>query len=285
MIRAITQEDTMASTPRTANLAQRIAQMAVPPDHIVAWWLGGSGFIFKTPAGTQVYIDPYLSNSAEAIFGAGNKRAFPPPIPADDVRANAVISTHWHEDHLDPGAIPIIARHSPTTRFIMPPSATGHALSWGVPRDRVVALTVGQSLQVEDVTIRAVPARHEAGIPGWEVPDALGIVLEAAGLKIYHTGDTDYDVRLRLLKRQRFDAVIACINGVTGNMNAHEAALLAWQLEATTVIPMHHLLWAGNAGGPEATLDPALFEETYRKLGGTGRVVLPEVGGAIEFTR
>lgn len=273
----------MTNSPAAASLAERVVQEKVPPGHVVAWWLGGSGFIFKTPAGTQVYIDPYLSNIVESIFGS--KRGFPTPIRAEDVRANAVIATHWHEDHLDPGAIPVIARHSPTTQFIMPPSATGHALSWGVPHDRVIALTVGQSMMVEDMRVTAVPARHEAGIPGWEVPDAMGIVLAAEGLKIYHTGDTEYDVRLRVLRHQGFDAVIACINGATGNMNAHEAALLAWQLGAKIVIPMHHLLWDGNPGGPEATLDPTLFEETYRKLGGSGRVVLPDVGGAIDFTR
>ncbi len=275
----------MTSSATTDTLAARVAREEAPPGHVIAWWLGGSGFIFKTPAGTQVYIDPYLSNAAEDIFGAGNKRGFSTPIRAEDVRADAVIATHWHEDHLDPGAIPVIARHSPATRFIMPPSATGHAVSWGVPRDRVVALTAGQTLTVGDVTITAVPARHEAGIPGWEVPDAIGVVLEAEGLKIYQTGDTEYDVRLRLLKHEGIDAVIACINGVTGNMDAYEAALLAWQLGARTVIPMHHLLWAGAPGGPDATLDPALFEDTYHKLGGTGRVVLPEVGGVIDIAR
>ncbi len=275
----------MTDAPTTVPFALRVAQQDVPPGHVLAWWLGGSGFIFKTPGGTQVSIDPYLSDSAERIFGAGNKRGFPPPIGAEDVRATAVISTHWHEDHLDPGAIPVIARHSPTTQFIMPPSATARALSWGVPRDRVTALTVGQSLTVGDVKVTSVPARHEAGIPGWEVPDAMGVVLEAEGLRIYHSGDTEYDVRLRELRREGFDVVIACINGATGNMNAYEAALLAWYLGAGTVIPMHHLLWEGNPGGPDATLDPALFEETYHKLGGTGRVVLPEIGGMIDFAR
>ena len=275
----------MTNSATTDNLAARVARAETPPGHVMAWWLGGSGFIFKTPAGMQVYIDPYLSNVAEDIFGAGNKRGFPTPICAEDVRADAVIATHWHEDHLDPGAIPVIARHSPATRFIMPPSATGHAVSWGVPRDRVVALTAGQTLTVGDVTITAVPARHEAGIPGWEVPDAIGVVLEAEGLKIYQTGDTEYDARLRLLKHEGIDAVIACINGVTGNMDAHEAALLAWQLGAGTVIPMHHLLWAGTPGESDATLDPTLFADTYRKLGGPGRVVLPEVGGVIDIAR
>jgi L-ascorbate metabolism protein UlaG (beta-lactamase superfamily) len=196
-----------------------------------------------------------------------------------------VISTHWHEDHLDPITIPIIARQSPATRFVMPPSAMARAISWGIPRSRIDPLSWGQAIEVEDVKILAVPARHEAGVVGWEVPDAMGVILEAEGLKIYNTGDTEYDLRLRALRAMEIDVFQGCINGVGGNMNAHEAALLAWQLQARIAIPMHHLLWATNPGGDEATLDPQLFAETYNKLGGKGKVVVPTVADEIDLGR
>ncbi|MCL4545800.1 MAG: MBL fold metallo-hydrolase [Chloroflexi bacterium] len=263
------------------DLAQRIAKHDVPAGQVAAWWLGGSGFVFKTTAGTQVYVDPYLSDAANAIFGLA--RGFPAPMRAEEARPDVVISTHWHEDHLDPQAIPLIARHSPATRFIMPPSAMARALSWGVPRERILPLSLGQSLAIADVTIVHVPARHDAGIAGWEVPDAMGVILETPGLQIYHTGDTEYDLRLRALKSHRLDVVIACINGAGGNMDAHEAALLAWQLGARTVMPMHHYLWAGNQAGEGATLDPGLFAATYRKLGGAGQVITPRVAAAFEL--
>jgi L-ascorbate 6-phosphate lactonase len=263
-----------------SDLSKQVADHDVPVSHVVAWWLGGSGFIFETPTGTQVYIDPYLSDSAKAIFGLD--RAFPPPLRPEEARPDVVISTHWHEDHLDPGTIPVIGRESPATQFVMPPSALSRAVGWGVPRERILSLTSGQSVRVRDVTISHTPARHEAGISGWEVPDAMGVVLEVAGLKIYHSGDTEYDIRLRLLKEQDFDVVLVCINGTGGNMNAYEAALLAYQLHPRTVIPMHHYLWAG-APDQEATLDPELFAETYRKLGGAGRVMIPALGAPLDL--
>ena len=253
--------------------AQRIAERVVPEGSLVAWWLGGSGFAFKTPAGTQIYVDPYLSDAARAIFGLA--RAFPAPIADEDARPDVVICTHWHEDHLDPEAIPIIARHSAATRFVMPPSAMARALSWGVARERIAPLAVGESLTIRDVTISHVPARHEPGIAGWEVPDAMGVILEAAGLQIYHTGDTEYDLRLRAMAGRGIDAISACINGTGGNMDAHEAALLAWRLGARLAVPMHHRLWAENPEG--VTVDPRLFAGTYRALGGRGRVVVPEL--------
>jgi len=265
-----------------AGLPRRIADHNVRADHVVAWWLGGSGFIFKTPRGTQVYVDPYLSDAANAIFGL--TRAFSTPIAAEDAQPDVIVSTHWHEDHLDPTAIPTIARTSPATRFVMPPSAMARALSWGVPRERIVPLTDGQTVEIADVTLSHVPARHDSGIAGWEVPDAMGVIIATHGVTIYHTGDTEYDLRLRRLKARRIDVVLACINGTGGNMDAHEAALLAWRLDAGTVIPMHHYLWAGNAAEDEATLEPRLFAETYRRLGGEARVVIPELATAIDLT-
>jgi len=267
----------------TASLASRIASTRPAADSLAAWWLGGSGFIFKTPAGRQVWIDPYLSDIVKAMFGVA--RAFPPPITAAEAEPDFVISTHWHEDHLDPGCIPELARRRPNAKFIMSPGAMAHALSWGLPTTQVLPLSPGQTLDLGDVKLTAVAARHEAGVPGWEVPDAFGALLAFGGVRIYHTGDTDYDPRIhRAIAATPLALATLCINGSVGNMNAHEAALLAWQLNARTVIPHHHLLWSREKIPAFETLDPNLFATTYRKLGGSANVILPEVGGGYTVT-
>jgi L-ascorbate metabolism protein UlaG (beta-lactamase superfamily) len=81
--------------------------------------------------------------------------------------------------------------------------------------------------------------------------------------------------------QQPIHAAMIVINGAGGNMNAHEAALLAWHLRANTVIPMHHRLWKDFTGGEQATLDPQLMVDTYQHLGGNGSVHLLEVGEGI----
>src|SRR5437016_1703787 len=106
-------------------LKDELLKTNVEKGTVRAWWLGGTGFIFKAPAGTQIYIDPYLSDSVAAIFG--QPRGFPPPIALEDVRPDLVIATHLHEDHLDPGGIPTIARVSHAT-FMCPPTAYSRAL-------------------------------------------------------------------------------------------------------------------------------------------------------------
>jgi L-ascorbate 6-phosphate lactonase len=268
---------------RMNNLSQEIAGAKVQAGHVSCWWLGGSGFVFKTANGTVVYLDAYLSDAVKAIFGAD--RAFATPIDPQDARADAFIATHWHEDHLDPGLIPLAARNNPDAKFIMPPSAMARALSWGITRAQIAPLQWGKSVQVADVTVEATPARHEANIPGWEVPDAMGVLLNIDGLTIYHCGDTEYDVRLRRLKARHPDVALLCINGITGNMDAHEAALMAWHLGSSMVVPIHHYLWAVTSGTEEETLDPELFVSTYGRLGGAGKALIPTIGEKIDLTR
>jgi L-ascorbate metabolism protein UlaG (beta-lactamase superfamily) len=263
-------------------LKDELTATAVQPGTVRAWWLGGTGFIFKTPQGTQIYIDPYLSDSVAAIFG--QPRGFPAPIALEDVRPDLVIATHFHEDHLDPGGIPIIAKVSDAV-FMCPPTAYSRALGWGVPRDRMSILEQGQMREFRDVKIQATYARHIAGIAGWEVPDAIGVIFDFDGLRIYHSGDTEYDLKLRALYKEPIDAALLVINGTGGNMDAHEAAMLAWHLGVKTAIPMHHILWKDPAPHPEATLDPLLFKQTYEKLGGAGQVRILQVGESIVFSK
>jgi L-ascorbate 6-phosphate lactonase len=268
-----------------APLAARIAAARPAPSSLAAWWLGGSGFIFKTPAGRQVWIDPYLSDVVKTMFGVA--RAFPAPITADEAQPDFVISTHWHEDHLDPGCIPELARRRPGAKFIMSPGAMSHAVSWGLPPSRIATLGPGQMLDLGDAKLTAVVARHEAGVPGWEVPDAFGVILDFGGVRVFHTGDTDYDARIhRAVAATPLAVATLCINGSVGNMNAPEAALLAWHLDVRTLIPHHHLIWDRPAAKIPAfeTLDPARFADTYAKLGGSAGVLLPTVGGGYTIT-
>ena len=78
----------------------------VPAGSIALWWLGQAGFVFKSPAGKLVAIDPYLSNSCKAIgeaHGFNFDRLVPPPLtPADLTAVDLYAMTHSHGDHLDP---------------------------------------------------------------------------------------------------------------------------------------------------------------------------------------
>src|SRR5204863_8502938 len=84
-------------------------------------------------------------------------------------------------------------------QFLGPPSCVSGLLGWRVPRNRVSGLSVGQTHIFRDLTITAVAARHVAGVPGWESDDAIGLLLDCGGLRVYHRGATEYELRLRAL--------------------------------------------------------------------------------------
>lgn len=261
----------------TTSCSEIISQHKVSPGTLAAWWLGGSGYVLKSPRGVVVYLDPYISDAADRLFGM--KRAAPPVVNIDEARFDLYMCSHFHEDHLDPGAAAQLAANNPEASIAMPPTARSRAVWLGVPIDRITPITPGEHIVVGDVTATAVPARHDAGVPGWETPDAVGFVIETPGVRIYYSGDTEYDLRLRALKDSKLDAAILCINGTGGNMNAHEAALLGWQIRADVLIPHHHATWAAQLDDAAATV--ARFNATYHNLGGTGRVLVPQLGESI----
>ena len=133
----------MAATPKTVphNVAETVAKAVVKPGSIMAWWLSGTGFVLKTSAGTQLYIDPYFSTCVKDIFGI--ERAVPPPIAVEEAQPDLVIATHWHEDHLDPEGLPALARRS-KAQFLCPPSCRSRMLGWLVPGERVTAIVAGE---------------------------------------------------------------------------------------------------------------------------------------------
>jgi L-ascorbate metabolism protein UlaG (beta-lactamase superfamily) len=71
------------------------------------------------------------------------------------------------------------------------------------------------------------------------------------------------------------------MNGTAGNMNAHEAAMLAWLQGSKLAVPFHYGLWRDADYGEGATLDPGLFVGTYRKLNPGGRALVLEPANAV----
>jgi L-ascorbate metabolism protein UlaG (beta-lactamase superfamily) len=227
-------------------------------------WLGQAGFEVTASSGATCLLDPYLSDwcDREALV----QRQAPVPVDVQSLRPTVVVTSHWHEDHLDPDTTRILAATSPSTVWAGPPANGARCLRYGVRDDRVIALDRGESATVGPFTVRAGFARHE--VPGWICEDAISILLEVDGVRIFHSGDTEYDTRIvsSMAARGPIDVGLFAINGTGGNMNAAEAALLAFRLAPRMAIPMHYGMWIPKDYGPGATIDPATFEDAYRRL-------------------
>ena len=254
-------------------LAARFANLAVRPGTIACAWLGQAGYLIKTSGGLNVMIDPYFSNEVERHEGL--KRMFPPPITPDELRPDVLLVSHGHLDHFDELTIKSFGSAG-RTLLAAPSSCILRAQALGWPAPKLRSLQPGHLVTKMGVVVIATFARHT-------LPDAIGFQLEVDGLRLWHSGDTEYDQRLRALAEAKLDVAFICINGGGGNMNAHEAALLAWELKPRTVVPMHYGMWSKKDyryGGlaSDATPDPRQFASTLGKLSTRIRAKTLQVG-------
>jgi L-ascorbate 6-phosphate lactonase len=258
-----------------AELWQEIESAKVEAGTLAFWWLYHAGIVLKSPGGTTVAVDPYLSESVLRSYKL--PRGVASPLDAADADVDALLATHSHEDHLDPDSIGGFLSH-PRARFIGPPMAVDKVLATGVEASRTTPVARGDIVRVGDIEVRAVHARHLFGLE--PTPDAVGFVLSCAGVSVYHSGDTEYDSEI-IADTRGVGTSLICINGTTGNMNVHEAALLAWQQGAGLAIPFHYGLWRDADYGDGATLDPHQFADTYHRLNPSGSVLVLEAAARV----
>lgn len=245
----------------TQNTAEIIRSREVGPNQLAIYWLCQAGFVFKNHSGLVVYIDPYFSDVVERIVGF--KRMMTCPLPVEEADADLIVFTHEHLDHMDTDALPVLAKN-PKTNFAGPVECMNEFDRLGIAPSRCHLLEEGTSLSMNGVEVTAVYADH-----GELAPDALGIVLDFDGIKVYHTGDTAFrPEEFRRAIEMRPDILIPCINGKFGNMDAREAAMLTEMVSPAVVIPSHFWMFVEQNGEPAPFL-----EECERRAPRTRRIL------------
>jgi L-ascorbate 6-phosphate lactonase len=252
---------------------------SVNAGQVAIWWLGQAGFLFKSVQGQVVAIDPYLSNSC--LVSHGLQRRIPVPISPLDIPAELILISHWHPDHLDPETIRPL-NQLPDVHIVGPASCIRRCQAWGVSDDRLHALKWGETFLYQDVSVTSVMARHMN--PGALCEDASGYLIDLGGIRVYHTGDTEYDVGLRSLAHSDVDIMLTCCTGTGRTLDAQEAAWLASRVRPRLLIPMHFGMF-DYSNDPSATDDPMDLIGVYRRLVDDPRVVIPQVGKRILFER
>lgn len=251
-----------------ASPLDRLREAGPGRGQVALTWFGQAGFGLSEGEVT-VLVDPFL-----APWEGRRYETSLPPEQATGV--DLVCCTHEHIDHLDAGSAPVIAAASPGAIFVVPSPIVDMVTEAGIAADRVVGVQPGEVHELAGVSIQAVPARH-----GVTMEDAygfgqdlsgglirfLGYVFELAGVRIYHAGDTiRYDGMEAKVRALRPDVALLPVNGrhadreargIVGNLNEREAAHLAAEIGASTMVPMHHDLFVGNLGSSAAVVDAA----------------------------
>ncbi len=249
-----------------AELLADIENTHPQPRQVAIWWLGQSGYAIKT-ASTLFFVDLYLSEHLTAKYAQTEKphiRMTTAPIRGHELpHVDLIFASHKHSDHLDPVTIPEIFKNSPSAKLVLPQAIVDHALSLGLPREKLMPLRGDETdtglkpLVNSELVVHAIPSAHpefdytpEQGYP------FLGFVFQVDGLTLYHSGDTlAYDGLAARLQAFQPDIVFLPINGtderrtqlhVPPNMNMQDAIKLAKEVNARLLIPHHYDMFTFN---------------------------------------
>ena len=262
-----------------------------PPDdgHVRLWWLGQAGFGVQYGR-CRLLIDPYLSDSlAEKYHNTRfpHVREMPIPVMPESLSGiTAVLCTHAHSDHMDPGTLPVIARNNPECSFVVPAAACGRAMERGIPENRLRPAVAEQSFTLGNVRITALPSAHERRETDAKRRDLfLGYGLLLGGQTIYHSGDcvpfpelagllTKLRVGLALLPVNGRDE-LRCSNGVPGNFTFAEAVDLCRTARIPRFVAHHWGMFSFNT----LSIDE-LTREAARIASGV-QCIVPEIGRPI----
>ncbi|MES3517099.1 MAG: MBL fold metallo-hydrolase [Natronomonas sp.] len=237
------------------------AVAASEPDGVDVWYLGCNGFVLKAADGTTLFVDPYL--------GTGDPprtvRMIPVPFePADVRRADAILGTHEHTDHVHgPSQAPILEGTDAT--LYAPPASIEKATAWQTDYDiddsDTEVVTPGETFDIGSLDITVEPAHDPDAV------DSVSYVIEHDAGTFFHGGDARPSEGFADVG-SRYDIDLAVVafgsSGMIPDKQTREPTYTQWyseenmaaeaanQLQTDRLLPSHWDMWKGLTADPEA---------------------------------
>jgi len=203
-------------------------------------WLGHSTVLVQTAKGTNILIDPFIAHN--------------PKYPKSFVlpeKIHYILLTHGHGDHIS-DAVPVATKHGSTVVAIYELAA--YVAGKGVAD--TIGMNLGGTVQLEEVAVSMVDAKHSAGAQDEHgthyVGVAAGFVLGIAeGPVLYHAGDTSVFGDMKLIAELYHPEVAMLPIGGHYTMGPKEAAVAAKFLAPRIILPLHFGTFPPLKGTPE----------------------------------
>ncbi|TKI04307.1 MBL fold metallo-hydrolase [Martelella alba] len=250
-------------------IQHELRETRVPDGALAIWSLGQAGFVLKNSANDIVVIDPYLTHSIEVNKpGTEFVRAFGPVVDPEDILcADAIIVTHYHDDHMDLSTLERVAVARGDIPFYLPSfDADRVKADNALIKGNVRAAVTGEAFSIGHFTVRPIPSAHstyDKNVLGHD--RFLGYVVTVDGLSFYHSGDTLVTPELEAeLTALAPDIVALPINGgdyarikrgIVPNMSFRDAADLANHVQADLLLPFHFDMFTCNTDNPGYFVD------------------------------
>lgn len=217
-----------------------------------------SAFQITTDSGLVILIDPFLDDNPTS------------PITSDKVKADFIVLTHAHGDHV--GDSFKIAKRCDSL-FICVNELANYCISKGF---RAHNMHIGGSHKFDFGTLKFTIAHHGSMTPDNTYGgEPAGVILSIDGKTLYHTGDTGlfYDMKL-IGEMTPIDYMLLPIgdNFTMGITDAVKAVELA---DPGVAIPMHYNTF------PVIEADPLEFKQRIEKIG--KRSIVMKFGDEIDL--
>ncbi|MDY0376245.1 MAG: metal-dependent hydrolase [Desulfobacterium sp.] len=217
-----------------------------------------SAFQITTDSGLVILIDPFLDDNPTS------------PITSDKVKADFIVLTHAHGDHV--GDSFKIAKRCDSL-FICVNELANYCISKGF---RAHNMHIGGSHKFDFGTLKFTIAHHGSMTPDNTYGgEPAGVILSIDGKTLYHTGDTGlfYDMKL-IGEMTPIDYMLLPIgdNFTMGITDAVKAVELA---DPDVAIPMHYNTF------PVIEADPLEFKQRIEKIG--KRSIVMKFGDEIDL--
>jgi L-ascorbate metabolism protein UlaG (beta-lactamase superfamily) len=220
---------------------------------------GHSTCTLETDDGTKLVIDPFFADNPAT------------ELTVDDVEADYILVSHGHFDHFA-DCIPLAKR---TGAMVI---GTFEIVSFCGERgvESGHGMNIGGAHDFPFGRVKLTPALHTGSVAGDDsgthTTDCTGFLIEFAGKRFYHAGDTALIMDFQLLKG-RVDVALLPI-GDNFTMGPEDAARAVEMIEPKVVIPIHYNTW------PVIAQDPEGFRQ---KVGNAAEVHVVEPGDSYDF--
>ena len=203
-------------------------------------WLGHATVLVQTPKGTNLLIDPFIEHNPK--YPKGFK------LPE---KIQHILLSHGHGDHIS-DAVPVAKKHNSNVVAIYELAAFVN--QQGAPN--ITGMNIGGTVQLDDVAVTMVEAKHSAGAEGKNGTQYAGVatgfvITISGGPVLYHSGDTTVFGDMKLIKELYHPELAMLPIGGFYTMGPKEAALAAQFLEPKAVLPIHFGTFPVLTGTPE----------------------------------
>lgn len=206
-------------------------------------------------AGVRLVFDPFLSENPVL-------RTDPATVPCD-----YVLCSHAHSDHIC-DALTLARLHRAT--LVAPYELAEHFAAQGVP---TIDLMPGGGVDLPWGRLQMTPAVHSSALElgagkTQNMGLASGYLIKAAGLNLYHAGDTALFGDMSLIGRHGLDLALVPI-GDFYTMGPADALYALDLLRPRLTVPMHYNTF------PNIRVDPAAFARDAGTAGHRVHVLKP----------